>query len=209
MENIKIELYHSIVSGMPVSFRAPCDCADVTGLKVVYHDGDDIYTIVYSFADAHGNDLTGLGDLFAEGAMVRAILDPTNAKAYLQNADTNAYLEGKFKELGDEVDNVKKTTGISREFNIKATNATGDTIMSFNKNLAWFYIIEVMDSTDTSSVAARETIALDYYSLISENTYKFPCGAKICGYCEGTKVTIMLLNENETAYRLSRWTGYL
>lgn len=34
-------------------------------------------------------------DLFAKGALVKAILDVTNGHAYLQNADTNAYLENK------------------------------------------------------------------------------------------------------------------
>lgn len=97
MANIKIELGHPIIEGMPLSFRAPCNCTEVNGIKVSYPDGEDTAFIVFSFADAHGNDLTGLGNLFAANAMVRVVLDPSNAKAYIQNADTNAYLEGKFK----------------------------------------------------------------------------------------------------------------
>ena len=97
MANIKIELGHPIIDGMPLSFRAPCNCTEVSGIKVSYLDGENTAFIVFSFADAHGNDLTGLGNLFAANAMVRVILDPKNAKAYIQNADTNAYLEAKFK----------------------------------------------------------------------------------------------------------------
>lgn len=97
MANIKIELGHPIIDGMPLSFRAPCNCIEVSGIKVSYLDGENTAFIVFSFADAHGNDLTGLGNLFAANAMVRVILDPKNAKAYIQNADTNAYLEAKFK----------------------------------------------------------------------------------------------------------------
>lgn len=96
MSNIKIELGHPIIDGMPLSFRAPCNCNKVTGIKVEWQDGDDGYFIVFSFADAHGNDLTGLGNLFAAGAMVRVVLDIPNAKAFIQNADTNAYIEGTF-----------------------------------------------------------------------------------------------------------------
>ena len=97
MSNIKIELGHPIIDGMPLSFRAPCNCSEVSGLKVTYPEGDGTASAVFSFTDAHGNDLTGLGDLFAANAMVRVVLDTANAKAYIQNADTNAYLEGKFK----------------------------------------------------------------------------------------------------------------
>lgn len=96
MANIKIELGHPIIDGMPLSFRAPCNCNEVNGIKVQWQDGEDSYFIEFTFADAHGNDLTGLGNLFAEGAMVRVVLDIPNAKAYIQNADTNAYLEGQF-----------------------------------------------------------------------------------------------------------------
>jgi hypothetical protein len=59
---------------------------------VYYPDGSKEFV----FKDAHGNVLTGLGNLFSTGAYVKAILDITNGYAYLQNADTNAYLEGKF-----------------------------------------------------------------------------------------------------------------
>ena len=96
MSSIKIELGSPIIDGMPLSFRAPCNCNAVTGLKVCYRDDEVTDFIFCTFADAHGNDLTGLGNLFAAGAMVRVVLDTVNEKAYIQNADTNAYLEGKF-----------------------------------------------------------------------------------------------------------------
>lgn len=100
MANIKIEMGHPVIDGMPLSFRAPCNCNEVNGIKVVWQDGDGSYFIDFTFADAHGNDLTGLGNLFSTGAMVRVVLDTTNAKAFIQNADTNAYLEG---QLGAKV----------------------------------------------------------------------------------------------------------
>lgn len=92
MANIKIELDYELIDGQPVTFAAPCDCTAITGLKVEHTGGSKVFT----FKDAHGNDLTGLGNLFAAGSYVKAILDIPNGAAYLQNADTNAYLEQKF-----------------------------------------------------------------------------------------------------------------
>lgn len=93
MANIKIALDYTIIDGQPLSFKAPCDCTAVTGIKVEYPDGESTVSTVFSFADAHGTTLAGLGNLFAKGAMVRVLLDTGSNKAYIQNADTNAYLE--------------------------------------------------------------------------------------------------------------------
>ena len=41
--------------------------------------------------------------MFQAGAIVKAILSVDEGKAYLQNADTNAYLEGKFEAKADLV----------------------------------------------------------------------------------------------------------
>lgn len=103
MANIKLELAHPIIDGQPLSFKAPCDCVAVTGIKVEYPDGDSNVSTVFTFADAHGNDLSGIGNLFVAGAMVRVVLDTNTNKAFIQNADTNAYLEGRFNELEEMV----------------------------------------------------------------------------------------------------------
>lgn len=89
MANIKVNLSHEILDGLPVTFVAPCDCTAVTGIKVYYPGG----TKEFTFRDAHGSDLAGIGNLFAAGSYVKAILDVANGHAYIQNADTNAYLE--------------------------------------------------------------------------------------------------------------------
>lgn len=92
MANIKVELSHGILDGQPVTFVAPCDCTAVTGLKVYYPDG----TKEFTFRDAHGNNLAGIGNLFAAGSYVKAILNVANGHAYIQNADTNKYIENTF-----------------------------------------------------------------------------------------------------------------
>lgn len=92
MANITVSVEYPIKDGTGFTIHAPCDCSQVDGVTVKHPGG----TQSFAFKDAHGNDLTGLGDLFAEGSLVKIILDTTNSAALIQNADTNAYLEKKF-----------------------------------------------------------------------------------------------------------------
>lgn len=94
MANIKVALEYPLYDGMPITFNAPCECNAVNGLTVSYRNESKKFI----FRDAHRNNLTGLGNLFSEGAYVKAILDVNNGYAYIQNADTNAYLEQKFRD---------------------------------------------------------------------------------------------------------------
>lgn len=89
MAKIKVTSECPLYDGMSITFRAPCDCTAVDGLTVTYGET----SATFAFRDAHGNDLTGIGNLFAAGAYVKAILDTTSGHAYLQNADTNTYIE--------------------------------------------------------------------------------------------------------------------
>lgn len=94
MANIKITAPAPLYDGMAVLFKAPCDCTAVNGLAVSYGNTEKLFT----FKDAHGNTLTSTGNLFTKGAIVKALLDIVNGFAYLQNADTNAYLEGELSK---------------------------------------------------------------------------------------------------------------
>ena len=83
-----------------MTFKAPCDCNAVAGLKAYFPNMSGVLTNqVFLFTDAHGNNLTGVGHLFATGALVKVILNVDEGKAYIQNADTNAYLEGRFENI--------------------------------------------------------------------------------------------------------------
>lgn len=101
--NIRVDLNTSIKDGTEVIFRSPVDCSQVTGLKV-YYIGDDGNTtsMEFAFADAHGNNVGNIDHLFAENVAVKVILDVTTSMAFVQNADTNAYLEGRFAETIDK-----------------------------------------------------------------------------------------------------------
>ena len=97
--NIRVDLNTPITDGTEVVFRSPVDCSQVTGLLVNHTGGSQ----EFAFADAHGNDVGDIDHLFAENAVVKVILDVTTSMAFVQNADTNAYLEGRFKTLEDMI----------------------------------------------------------------------------------------------------------
>ena len=104
MANIKVELNHPLIDGESVTFKAPCDSTAVTGLKIYYpnitENSSTVQNKTFTFKDGHGNNLTGIGNLFTTNAYVKVILDIVNNYAYIQNADTNGYLENKFNNLG-------------------------------------------------------------------------------------------------------------
>lgn len=97
--NVRVNLNYPIYDGAEIVFKAPCDASKVTGL-IVYYPGDTgIVSSVFTFADAHTNDLGHIDELFAAGAVVKVILDTDTGMAFVQNAATNAYLEKRFKDL--------------------------------------------------------------------------------------------------------------
>lgn len=89
MANIKVKIEYPIKDGTSFTFHAPCDCSQVDGLTVTHPHGKQDF----AFKDAHGNNLTGIQNLFVAGSLIQVILDVTNGAAFLQNADTNGYLE--------------------------------------------------------------------------------------------------------------------
>lgn len=101
MAKIRLVLDTPIYDGISLTFKAPCPCTAVDGLIVYYQEltetTSEQRSATFEFKDAHGKTLTGTGNLFSEGAYVKVILDTNNGSAYIQNADTNSYLEGKFK----------------------------------------------------------------------------------------------------------------
>lgn len=96
MPNIRVDLENPLYHGQQIIFKSPADCSIVTGLIVYYpNESKETVSTVFQFADAHGNNV-GSVSLFAESVLVKVILDTELNRAYVQNADTNAYLEGQF-----------------------------------------------------------------------------------------------------------------
>lgn len=115
MAKIIITSKHEIYDGMSLTFKSPCDCAAVDGLRVNYSG----ISQTFSLRDAHGNSLADLSDLFTAGAYVNVIFDTTRGYAYLQNADTNSYIEGRLK---DTVNAEYVTTAITEALGEVATS---------------------------------------------------------------------------------------
>lgn len=90
--NIRVDLTTPITDGTEVVFRSPVDCSQITGLIVYYTGGSKEFAL----SDAHGNNVGDIDHLFAENVVVKVILDVTHSMAYVQNADTNAYIESTF-----------------------------------------------------------------------------------------------------------------
>lgn len=99
MSKIKVTSKCKIYDGMSITFKAPCDCTAVDGLNVHYQGT----THSFSLRDAHGNNLARVSNLFTAGTYVKVILDTASGIAYIQNADSNAYLENRLDAiLSDE-----------------------------------------------------------------------------------------------------------
>ena len=105
MSNIIVDYNATIQDGTELVFRSPVDCSQITGLKVNYSGGSK----EFMFADAHGNDVGDIDHLFAENVVVKVILDVTSGMAFVQNPDTNSYLEYRFGMLADSI--VGEATG--------------------------------------------------------------------------------------------------
>lgn len=105
MPKIRIDLEATVINGQALTFKAPADCSDITGLVIYYPEGNKTTSKTFKFVDAHGVDVgSGTISLFAANALVKVVLDTDQGKAFVQNADTNAYLEGKFEELKQSID---------------------------------------------------------------------------------------------------------
>lgn len=120
MSKIRIDLEATVLNGQAVTFKSPADCSQITGLIIYYPDGDTMTSKTFKFVDAHGVDVgSGTISLFAANALVKVVLDLDQGKAFVQNADTNAYLEAKFETKADKAGSTilevstNKTLGMS------------------------------------------------------------------------------------------------
>jgi len=95
MPNIRIDLNHAPLDGETVSFKAPCNASDITGMVIYYqNDAGTQASREFTLNDANGGDIGLIDNIFAEGAIVKVILDTDANNAFVQNPDTNTYLEG-------------------------------------------------------------------------------------------------------------------
>ncbi len=195
MANILVKLDHEMLDGEEVKFVAPCDCTAVTGVQISYPEesGEDIVfkTKNFSFCDAHGNNLTGLGNLFVAGAIVKVILSVGDGFAYIQNAATNGYLESQFarlegigneciwdkrtKEIRETTEEVEKTSEDSAIGQIMAMNMYAYTSDTFPET--GYGVVSNLPTTGTQGfgfhVENWERVNLSFSATAVDNLKKY------------------------------------
>ena len=65
------------VHGEEITIVAPCDCAEVTGVQIA--------GVAYPFYDACGNSIANVAGKFAEGSLIRVLIDTKNTRAQIIN----------------------------------------------------------------------------------------------------------------------------
>lgn len=126
MSNIRIDLEATVINGQTLTFKSPVDCSQITGLKVYYPEGDAVKSRVFQFADAHGNNVGNI-NLFAANVLVKVILDTDLSRAYVQNADTNAYLESHIQNKNNPHGMTAEQIGAASKDDLKAVMDTVNT----------------------------------------------------------------------------------
>lgn len=95
MANIRVDINGELIDGMTVTFKAPCDCSEIQGIRIYYNkNGSQLYKN-FTMKDSRVQNLSNVNNLFAAGAYVTVVLDTVNNRAFLQNAATSGYLEEK------------------------------------------------------------------------------------------------------------------
>lgn len=137
MAYIRVDLQMTAFNGQAVTFKSPVDCSVIDGLRVYYPGADGTETSsTFALADAHGNNVGG-ANLFAANVIVKVILDTEAGMAFVQNADTNAYLEGKFTQVSNAAA-AAQTAASDAATAAANAQTTADGKMSYNANLVQF-----------------------------------------------------------------------
>ena len=161
--NIRVDLDTPIYDGREVVFRSPVDCSQVTGLILYYPDNGNTSSKEFAFADAHGNNVGDIDHLFAENVVVKVILDLETNMAFVQNADTNAYLEGRFAECVTHTEQklTPEQQAQARE-NIGvyelSTTASGDFLVLKDSERAYIESLIICGNSTQGGIATPETV---------------------------------------------------
>ena len=94
MAKIKVNIVGEAFTGKIVTFKAPCDCTEATGLVI----GEDTYDVV----DAVGNCITGSYLAWRGGTLVSVALDTDDKKAFLQTSLVTGGGGGSGVEIGPD-----------------------------------------------------------------------------------------------------------
>lgn len=73
------------VHGEELTIVAPCNCSEVSGVQIA--------GVAYPFYDAAGNVLESGTGWFAQGSLIRVLIDVDNTRAYILNAAIKGFVE--------------------------------------------------------------------------------------------------------------------
>lgn len=162
MSVIRVDLTYPIEDGLQVTFKAPCDSNQATGIKIYYpvvtEQGESTANQTFTFGDSATYNIGGTEHLFVTGAYVSVILDTTNNRAYLQNGDTNHYLEAVLEDLSTAISGKAPTSHASSA----TTYGTGT-----SANYGHVKLSDATDSTSGTSggIAATPAAVKSAYDL--------------------------------------------
>lgn len=92
MKNIRLIINEEIVDGKQISFKAPCDSSEASGLT--------INDVEYDIVNSVGESVLGVYNVWGQDSIVSVILNTTNNKAYIQNKHTPIRQICSLQELG-------------------------------------------------------------------------------------------------------------
>lgn len=184
MKLIEITIFENtnmIVDGAEIVFVAPCNSSEVSGLKLL--GASNVFDYTLMFKDANGNDLSEMNNLFKQGAYVKVLLNITDSIAYIQNANTNGYIEGKFIHI--EADNISVGSR-------KSSSTIGLTSSTFGTNCEASGDNSFAQGTTT--VASSENSHAEGYNTKATNTSAHSEGRNTtasgdCSHVEGLSST--------------------
>lgn len=150
MAYIELSLNHPIQDGEEIEFTASSDSSAVTGIKVTYPVDIEgtMETKTFSLRDAHNNNISATANIFSSGAYIKAVVNITDSAAYIQNADTNKYLETKFSGKANSThthnaaSDLTGTVPLSKGGTGAATRSAALTNLGFMKSLATGSFVE-------------------------------------------------------------------
>ena len=153
MANIRVDVGYTIKNGTEIKFRSPVDCSAITGL-IVYYPGTDGKTTskVFTLADAHGSNVGIIDHLFAEDVVVKVILDVTASMAFVQNADTNAYLEAALASKAQK-DHGHELSGLAGTLPIEKGGTGATTAADARQNIAVIGLNPITDPANDTPAA--------------------------------------------------------
>lgn len=161
-----------IFTGKQITFIAPCDCSVPEGIKI----GEQ----VFDFVDNLGNSVVGTRGFFVEGAIISAILDVDNSRAYLQGIVDATFVavdvkDSKQSTLLDSVEaalDIMSVAGKSEQFRTSGKNLLPR--MVSNTNNGWTYSVDengVITVSGTSGTSGTGSVSHINNIVIPKGTY--------------------------------------